>query len=70
MQLEEVAGGVFWVEATELVDGRVQLRSTALAGEGREALEVVVSVTGDDGALFRGLVVGDKMPKPGKNRGG
>jgi len=39
------ANGVFWVEATSLSPTRTQLRSTGLAGTGRDSLTVVVERT-------------------------
>ena len=37
-----IAGGIFWVEATDLGDDRIQLVSTGLADTGRSALEMIV----------------------------
>ncbi len=47
-----LGGGVFWVEATPLGNDRTRLVSTALVGEGRQALEAVVLVENPEPPLF------------------
>ena len=43
---------LFWVEATDQGDGTIILESTALAGRGRVAIEVVVSSSNEGEPLF------------------
>ncbi len=48
----QLGGGVFWVEAFDLGNSRKRLVSTALVGEGRQALEAVVQVEIAEAPLF------------------
>lgn len=45
--------GVLWVTSEDLGDGRHRLRSTAMAGSGRAAFEMIAEVGGGLGDLFR-----------------
>lgn len=50
-----LAGGVLWVEATDLGGDQVQLVATAMAGAGRAAVSVVVADESQD-PLFRSVL--------------
>ena len=48
-----MGGGVFWVQATPLADGNVQLLATAMSGSGRSAVSAVVNGSFNDPPLFK-----------------
>jgi hypothetical protein len=50
-----LAGGVLWVEATDLGDDQIQLVATAMAGAGRAAISAVVENESQD-PLFRSVL--------------
>jgi len=45
-------GGVYWVEKDDLTDKRIRLRITAMAGQGRQALTVVLRDDSEEDSLF------------------
>jgi Tfp pilus assembly protein PilX len=55
-----LSGGVFWVEATQLNATNTRLVSTALAGSGRAALEVVIEKA-NQAPLFQTVINSDDI---------
>lgn len=51
--------GLFWVDATDLGNNRVQLVATGMLGSGRSALEVVVERPTNESPLFEAVINSD-----------